>query len=227
MSYPLCHQDVDLGANVEQEGMRLTFARPSGGTNDLGWRSGVVYMPKVWFNTYEMAMGDADNNREAHPEYVVDYPGLKMKHYYEGTRGNMLVHGPGVSRDLRNGLLLDWMDLIEKEYIMQYGSLNATTVLNETEYNNRTIQWDNHVNASSSPVWSLPLEKTHYPNMTTSFWNRYRAAMDVIVEATSGATSINIAEAALGLRVALSEEADNIEVIEEKIEQMRRMMRPD
>ncbi|KAI4853373.1 hypothetical protein E4T44_00881 [Aureobasidium sp. EXF-8845] len=36
MSFPICHQDVDLGGNVEQEAMRLTFERENGGTDDKG-----------------------------------------------------------------------------------------------------------------------------------------------------------------------------------------------
>lgn len=227
MSYPLCHQEINLGANVEQEGMRLTFARPSGGQGDLGWRSGVVYMPKIWFNTYEMAMGDGDVFRESHPDLVVDYPGLKLRHYYEGHRGDMLVHCPGVGHDVRKTLMNDWMDLVESEYTLQYGSLNATSELNETEYRDRTAQWEHKVNATSSHIWSLPLQETNYTNITTAFWNRYRTAMDVVVEATSGTANINIAEAALGLRVSLSEEADNIETIERKIEQIQNMMHAD
>ena len=226
MSFPLCHKDVDLGGNVEQEGMRLTFARPSGGNDDLGWRSGVVYMPKTWFNTYEMAMGDADGWAASHPELTIEYPGLKQKHYYEGHRGDMLVHCPGVARDTRQALMNDWMDLVEGEWVLEYGSLNATRGdLNQTQFENRTGMWEEKVNATGSHIWSLPLAKTEYLNMTTGFWSRYRAAMDVIVEATSGTANINIAEAALGLRVSLSEEADDWELIERKIRMIRKMMK--
>lgn len=224
MSFPLCHSEIDLGGNVEQEGMRLTFARPSGGTNDLGWKSGVVYMPKVWFNTYEMAMA-GDEFRDNHPEWVIDYPGLGMKHYYEGQRGDMLVHCPGTAKEVRSSLMIDWMDLIENEWLQQYGALNATKLLNQTEFVNRTNEWNRKVVAGNSRVWSIPLEQTRYKNLTTAFWERYREAMDVIVEATTGRdASIGLAEQALDLRVALAEEADSEEVVEEKIRKLKNMM---
>lgn len=228
MSFPLCHSDVDLGGNVEQEGMRLTFARPSGGTNDLGWKSGVVYMPKKWFNTYEMAMAGDDFRDANFDNLVVDYPGLKLRHFYEGKRGDMLVHCPGTAREVRSSLMIDWMDLVEDEWVLQYGSLNASKFLNETEFDNRTAQWEGKVNAAKdSHMWTLPLEQTNYTNITNAFWNRYRNAMEVIVEASTGTASINIAEAALALRVSLAEEADNTEIIEEKIDQVKKMMRDD
>lgn len=224
MSYPICHPDQDLGANVEQEGMRLTFARPSGGQNDLGWKSGVVYMPKQWFNTYEMAMMGEQWQEENEGKIVIDYPGLSLRHYYEGQRGNMLVHCPGVNHDQRQSLMLDWIDLIEKEWVLQYESLNASITANQADFDNRTAQWEANVNTTTSRVWSLPLEQTYYGNVTTEFWARYREAMDVVVEATSGTASITIAEAALGLRISLAEEADNADIIEKKMFDIKKMM---
>ena len=73
--------DVDLGYHPDQTVMETVF-------NETGVRSGIVYQPRPWVNTYEFLHG------------------------YEGKKGDMLVHFPGMEGE-RWKHMSDWLDIIE------------------------------------------------------------------------------------------------------------------
>ncbi|KAI5196689.1 hypothetical protein E4T39_07683 [Aureobasidium subglaciale] len=230
MSFPICHKDVDLGGNVEQEAMRLTFERENGGSDDKGWRSGIVFMPRKWFNAYELFQSEiqgSDYYKETINTTVATYPGLKQKHKYEGGRGGMLAHFPGVDGDIRQGLMDDWMNLVEDEWSMQYGSVNSTNSTNDpVEFESKTLDWDRNVTANGTSMWTLPVHETPYLNETTLFWNRYREAMALSLEATSsGVHDISVVKSALDLRIALADNMDEPDVVDEKVQHLKELMK--
>jgi hypothetical protein len=232
MSFPICHQDVDLGGNVEQEAMRLTFERENGGTDDKGWRSGIVFMPRTWFNAYELFQDEiqgSDYYNKIINSTVQSYPGLKMKHKYEGARGSMLTHFPGINGDVRQKLMNDWLDLVDGEWNMQYGggansTTNATNI-DPVTFSRMTETWDRNVTANGTSLWTLPVHETPLLNETTAFWSRYREAMDLSLEATSsGVHDISVIKSALDLRIALADDMDKPNVIDEKVQHLRDLM---
>lgn len=56
--------------------------------NESEFRDGIVYMPRPWFNTYQ------------------------WHHAYEGKKGNLLVHFPGLEDD-RWTKMKDWLRIVE------------------------------------------------------------------------------------------------------------------
>jgi len=230
MSFPICHQDVDLGGNVEQEAMRLTFERENGGTDDKGWRSGIVFMPRTWFNAYELFQDEiqgSDYYNEIINSTVQSYPGLKMKHKFEGARGSMITHFPGINGDVRQKLMNDWMDLIDQEWNLQYGVANGTntTTMDSAAFSHMTEIWDRNVTANGTSLWTLPVHQTPLLNETTAFWARYKEAMDLSLEATSsGVHDISVIKSALDLRIALADDMDKPKVIDEKVQHLKDLM---
>jgi len=226
MSYPACHKDVELGSNVEQEAMRLTFSRANGGSDDLGWRSGIVYMPSQWFNAYDLFQGERQGWVEEHSkELMTDFPNLEMQHRFEGKRGQLIAHLPNVQGELREKLLNDWFDLIEDEWALQYGSLNATKGIKDLRFHEATTHWEKTVDTYVSDVWTVPLSATSYQNLTTTFWNRYREGIALFNEASSATRHISVAEAALALRVSLAESMDKEEIVQGRIDTLKRLMK--
>ena len=56
--------------------------------NESDFRSAILYQPRIWYNTYE------------------------FHHGYEGKKGNLLVHFPGLE-DERWQHMSDWLDIVE------------------------------------------------------------------------------------------------------------------
>lgn len=231
MSFPICHQDVDLESNVEQEAMRLTFERENGGKDDKGWRSGIVFMPRKWFNAYELFQSeiqDSDYYKETINSTVTSYPGLKMAHKFEGARGSMLTHFPGINGDVRQELMNDWMDLTDEEWAMQYGaSGNATnaTSMDPIQFARMTETWERNVTANGTSLWTLPVHETPLLNETSAFWSRYRDAMALSLKATSSSVhDISVVKSALDLRIALADNMDQRKIIDEKVRHLRELM---
>ena len=231
MSFPICHKDVDLGGNVEQEAMRLTFERENGGKDDKGWRSGIVFMPRKWFNAYELFQSeiqDSDYYKETINSTVTSYPGLQMEHKYEGARGSMLTHFPGINGDVRQKLMNDWMDLVDEEWLMQYGANNATnsSTMDPVQFSHMTEVWDRNVTANGTSLWTLPVHETPLLNETTAFWTRYREAMALSLEATSsGVHDISVIKSALDLRIALADDMDQPKIIDDKVQHLKDLMK--
>lgn len=83
IAFPLYRPDVDLGFHPDQSVMEAVL-------NETEVRSGVVYQPRTWINTYEFAHG------------------------YEGKKGDMLVHFPGMEEQ-RWKHMADWLDVVETQ----------------------------------------------------------------------------------------------------------------
>ncbi|KAH0397035.1 hypothetical protein KCU89_g8693, partial [Aureobasidium melanogenum] len=111
-----------------------------------------------------------------------------MTHKYESTRGSMLAHLPGVNGDVRQELMNDWMDHLDKGWSMQCeGNNNSTnpTTADFGQSERMTKTWDRGVKANETSLWTLPGHETSLLNETTAFWSRYREAMALSLEATS------------------------------------------
>ncbi|KAL4936215.1 hypothetical protein BDV06DRAFT_233628 [Aspergillus oleicola] len=76
--------------------------------NQTSYRGGVTYLPRPWINTYEWA------------------------HAYEGTKGNFLVHFPGLG-EKRWEHMSTWLDIIERTPEEWEVPVSETWYLRETE----------------------------------------------------------------------------------------------
>jgi hypothetical protein len=83
IAFPMYRPDVDLGFHPDQSVMEAVL-------NETEFRSGVIYQPRNWINTYEFVNG------------------------YEGKKGDMLVHFPGME-DQRWKHMADWLDVVETQ----------------------------------------------------------------------------------------------------------------
>jgi hypothetical protein len=151
-----------------------------------------------------------------------------MTHKYESTRGSMLAHLPGVNGDVRQELMNDWMDHLDKGWSMQCeGNNNSTnpTTADFGQSERMTKTWDRGVKANETSLWTLPGHETSLLNETTAFWSRYREAMALSLEATSsGVHDISVVKSALDLRIALADHMDEPKVIDKKIQHLRDLM---
>lgn len=100
MAFPMYRPDVDLGVSSDQSAMAYVF-------NESAFAAGVLYQPRVWYNTYE------------------------WRHAYEGTRGNLLVHFPGLD-DERWPHMDKWLDVVERQPRAWEMPLERTFYPNET-----------------------------------------------------------------------------------------------
>ncbi|KAK4901923.1 hypothetical protein LTR49_027160 [Elasticomyces elasticus] len=85
---PLYESDLELGRSADQEAMGKTLSKEKGEPIGEGYREGMAYVPRTWINTYE------------------------WRHAYEGQRGDMLVHFPGLEEQ-RWKHMADWLDIVE------------------------------------------------------------------------------------------------------------------
>lgn len=229
MSFPICHRDTDLRGLAEQEAMRLSFERENGGKDDKGWRSGIVFMPRTWFNAYELFQGEiqgSDYYNKAMKTAITSYPGLEMDHRFEGVRGSMVAHFAGVDGQVRQDLMADWMDIVDEEWSMQYGAGNSTnSTTNSERFDQMTEIWERNATANSTALWTLPVHETSLLNDTATFWNRYREAMALSNQAmSSGVHDISVIKSALNLRNALADDMDQPDVVDKKIEHLKNLM---
>lgn len=98
---------IYLGTSVDQEAMKHVLKRTSGGLKWQGYRDGVVYIPRIWINTYE------------------------SDHGYEDLRGDMLVHFPGLG-ETRWTHMADWLDIIERTSDRREYPLEETAYMKAT-----------------------------------------------------------------------------------------------
>ncbi|KAK6004799.1 hypothetical protein QM012_008661 [Aureobasidium pullulans] len=231
MSFPICHQDTDLRGLAEQEAIRLSFERENGGKDDKGWRSGIVFMPRTWFNAYELFQGEirgSDYYNKIMKTAITTYSGLEMNHKFEGVRGSMVAHFAGVDGKVRQRLMDDWMNVIDEERSMQYPSGNSTTrntSIDMVEFDQMTEIWEHDATANGTSLWTLPVHQTPLLNETITFWGRYREAMALSNEAvSSGVHDISVIKSALDLRNALADNMDQPDVVDKKIEHLKDLM---
>ncbi|GFF79155.1 hypothetical protein IFM61606_01163 [Aspergillus udagawae] len=173
LAYPQYFPNENLGRSVDQESMARVLNKTAGGPEGQGYKDGRVYLPRTWINTYEWT------------------------HAYEGKKGNLLVHFPGLEEQ-RWSHMSKWLDIIE---IMP-------------------------------GEWEVPLEKTEYLNQTTAFWARLRTARETItlMEEKVGLMpngtirqidEVQKTQMAIGeLKRVLQEEADNVEVVQQRLQEL-------
>jgi len=84
----LSHAEIDLGRSADQEAMARVLRKEHGGPKGQGYRDGVAFVPRKWINTYEWI------------------------HAFEGSRGDMLVHFPGLE-EARWEHMSKWLETVE------------------------------------------------------------------------------------------------------------------
>ena len=88
LGYPLLKPEVNLSRSTNQESISLVLKKNIGGPDGHGYRRGLIYIPRMLINAYEFHYG------------------------YEGEKGNLLVHFPGLEKD-RWPHMAKWLDIIE------------------------------------------------------------------------------------------------------------------
>ncbi|KAK3174012.1 hypothetical protein K4F52_010318 [Lecanicillium sp. MT-2017a] len=107
LAYPKYFPEVDLGFNADQESMARVMGGDGVDPDGAQYRDGVVYLPRPWINAYELAHG------------------------YEGKKGSLLVHFPGMGRDRREHMER-WLDVVETRPSAWEVPLAQTTIPADT-----------------------------------------------------------------------------------------------
>lgn len=89
--------------------------------NESDFATGVLFQPRNWYNTYE------------------------FHHAYEGRKGHMLVHFPGLFED-RWSHMSRWLSVVE----------------------------------NSPDEWTVPFDKTNYPQNITTYWDSLREGIKTL-----------------------------------------------
>lgn len=84
-AYPLIHPTEDLGWFGEQAAMAHVIEAKQNRSRDLGEESGIVWVPRTWFNHYE------------------------FEHGFEGEPGSFMVHFAGLGAT-RIDHMADWLN---------------------------------------------------------------------------------------------------------------------
>jgi len=85
LAYPLAHPEEDLGWFGEQAAMAHVIKSIEGQHETAGTRSGIVWVPREWFNNYE------------------------FEHGFEGQPGSFLVHFAGLA-ETRLQHMANWLE---------------------------------------------------------------------------------------------------------------------
>lgn len=166
IAYPMCRPDEDLGYSFDQEAMARLLRRADGPPASPIYADQTVFMPRPWINTYE------------------------FHHAYEGNRGDMLVHFPGLEDD-RAPHMEKWLGELETN--QQYWEVP----LDETEYPNRT--------------------KTFWKDIREAR-NAANVVQEAIALAPEGTPTASRREALAYLRHILRTESDNADKIHEAMD---------
>ncbi|THW47179.1 hypothetical protein D6D22_02772 [Aureobasidium pullulans] len=194
MAIPLCHPTLDLGRNADQEAMARVFQKTSGGIDGNGYKSGVVYMPRHLFNSYELRPNQYE---EFENSTIQEFPGWSRRHGYEGHKGDLLVHFPGLEGADRKPLMGDWLDVVEKRPEEWIVPVQNTSYVKDTR-----------------EFWNLYAEALEV----------LREAARVSGSKEAGVVHVGLTEAMHTLRVGLSDEADDEEKIREYMKAVQEKM---
>ncbi|KAJ6779659.1 hypothetical protein PWT90_08905 [Aphanocladium album] len=113
---PLFHPEIDLGWSADQTSMANVLAKEEGGFDGTGYKRHGIYMPRIFFNAYQFGHG------------------------FEGDKGNLLVHLPGMTYTEKWDHMGRWLDILEGE-----GGREWEVSLEESGYENKTISFWNVV----------------------------------------------------------------------------------
>lgn len=169
LAHPLYLPEIDLGRSADQEAMARIMAKTWNGPEGRGYADGMAYLPRPWINTYE------------------------WHHAYEGKKGDLLVHFPGLEDD-RWPHMANWLDIVEK-----------------------------------TPLeWEVPLDNTKYPDLTRQYWDKFRAARDLVNSVQEdiwlspvGTVTSARQEAVNNLRLALQQNADEPEYLQQRVDELK------
>ncbi|KAI9375783.1 cytochrome P450 [Aspergillus egyptiacus] len=174
IAYPSYHPEVDLDVQVDQAAMERVLNGSSSGLSE-----NKLYIPRTWINTYEWA------------------------HAYEGERGNLLVHFPGLG-ELRWEHMRRWLDVVER-------------------------QGEGAGEGAGEGGWEVDVAETGYLRETREFWERVETARGMIREyeglKEKGSMSLLMSrevETAVGeLRRTLYDRSDDGELLQRRIDEWR------
>lgn len=167
LGYPLFLPEDDLGPGLEQEAMARILNKPAG-RNKQPYREGNVFIPRTWINTYE------------------------FHHAYEGKKGDMLVHFPGLG-EAKSPHMADWLTKVES-------TPNEWEVpLDKTEY---------------------PKKVAAFWKQYRAAWEAAEAAEEEIKKApASTSTSAKVA-AVKELKVVLGESPGDSEILKQRLDDL-------
>ncbi|OAA79264.1 hypothetical protein LEL_02750 [Akanthomyces lecanii RCEF 1005] len=113
---PLLRPEIDLGWSADQTSMANVLAKEEGGFDGAGYKQHGIYMPRILFNAYQFGHG------------------------FEGDKGNLLVHLPGMTYTEKWEHMARWLDIVEGE-----GGQEWEVSLEESGYENKTVAFWNVV----------------------------------------------------------------------------------
>jgi hypothetical protein len=107
LAFPKFFPEIDLGVSADQESMARIMSSDGGEPPGTNYKDGVIYFPRTWFNAYELSHG------------------------YEGQKGSLLVHFPGMGAD-RWPHMAKWLDAVKTQPHEWEVPLNQTTYASDT-----------------------------------------------------------------------------------------------
>ncbi|PLN85064.1 hypothetical protein BDW42DRAFT_198881 [Aspergillus taichungensis] len=172
LGYPLYRPDIDLGRSADQEAMARVLKKSDGGPNGTAYRDGAVFLPRTWINTYE------------------------FHHAYEGKRGDLLVHFPGLEEQ-RWIHMSNWLDIVERS------PHSWELPFEETDYHNGTVAfWDRFREAKKA----VNTAEHRYNRLST---DKGKAPMEAAVRE---------------LKKVMQQEADNTELLVQRMQDLKSVL---
>ncbi|KAF3403107.1 hypothetical protein DPV78_004287 [Talaromyces pinophilus] len=169
LGHPLYLPEIDLGRSADQEAMARIMKKTTGGPEGQGYAAGMAYLPRPWINTYE------------------------WHHAYEGEKGNMLVHFPGLEDD-RWPHMANWLDIVEKT------PLEWEMPLKESGYDELTREFWAKFRAARDLANSVQEDISLLPS----------------------GTSTSLRQAAVNnVRLALQQHADEPDVLQQQVNELK------
>jgi hypothetical protein len=159
--------EIDLGVSADQEAMARVLKKSSDGLGQ-SYRDGNVYLPRPWINTYQ------------------------FHHGYEGKRGDMLVHFPGLDDD-RWPHMSKWLTIVE----------------------NTPHEWEIPLEKTDYPEKMATFWKQY-----RAATNIIKATEQEIKQAPSGVSTSARSTAIMQLKLALQEHADEQEVLKQRLDDL-------
>lgn len=169
LAHPLYLPEIDLGRSADQEAMARVMKKMSGGPQGRGYAEGMAYLPRPWINTYE------------------------WHHAYEGKKGDMLVHFPGLEDD-RWPHMANWLDIVEKT------PLEWEVPLKDTGY--------------------VELTRDFWSKFRTARDIANSVQEDIWLAPAGSSTSMR-QDAVGNLRLALQEHADEPEYLQQRVDELK------
>jgi hypothetical protein len=175
LAFPLYFPDWDLGFSADQQAMAAIMTKTTVGPEGHGYADGMVYLPRPWINTYE------------------------WHHAYEGKKGDMLVHFPGLQED-RWPHMQKWIEIVETT------PLEWEVPLHETVYPDLTREFWDKFRAARDLA---------------------RKVENELSAAKPGTRVAAREDAVKALRDALRQHADEPEILQERVDGLQAAIRID